>query len=94
MEELLEVGEVRPIDPDKMRDLEHQARSIGNVIGSVINKGRELKANGFMLCLFSFEGPEFTYISNSDRQDMIKTLTELLQRLQSGEADQTSEQRN
>ncbi len=74
---------MRPVDPGKMRKLEAAGREIGNIIGR--------EKLGFALFLFSFEGPEFFWISNASRADMVKALQEFITR---NPADQTSEQRN
>ena len=36
---------------------------------------------GFALMLFSFDGPEFTWISNAQRADMVKTMQEFIRRI-------------
>jgi hypothetical protein len=84
----------QPIDPKLMRALEAHGRDVGRVIGQVIDARFGQGVVGFCLCFFSFEGAEFTYISNAQREPMIKALEELIQHLRSGEAPTTSEQRN
>lgn len=70
------------IDPVVMHDLETKCRDIGSVIASVINTRELQKKYGFALMVFAFEGPEFTYISNAEREGMIKALNEFLAKLQ------------
>jgi hypothetical protein len=86
----------QPIDPEKMRYLEGTARDIGNLIGGAINRlsspsGK--KEYGFALILFSYAGSELTYISSSERSDMLKLLQEMITKLRSEEPG-TSESRN
>ena len=78
-----------PVDPKKMRQLEAVCRDIGRMIGQAI--ALEGEPMGFALMVFSFEGPEFTWISNANRADMVKTMQEFINR---NPPDQTSEQRN
>jgi len=35
---------------------------------------------GFALMIFSFDGPEFTWISNAQRADMVKAMQEFISR--------------
>ena len=44
--------------------------------------------------IFSFDGPEFTWVSNAQRDDMIKALREFIHKYETGEATQTSEKKN
>ena len=86
----------QPIDPERMRFLEGTSREIGNLIGSVINRlssPSDKKQYGFTLILFSYEGSELTYISSSERSDMIRLLQEMISKLRSEEPG-TSESRN
>jgi hypothetical protein len=80
------------MDAAKIRKMESDAREIGKLIGDAIEQRGQ--KNGFALMIFSFDGPEFTYISNAQRGDMIKTMKELIQRLECGEAAQTWSERN
>lgn len=77
------------MDADVLRLIESKARVIGHIIGDQMPKGF-----GFALCLFSFHGPEFTYISNAQRADMVRALDELVAKLKRGEAGMTSERKN
>jgi hypothetical protein len=81
------------MDPEKIRQMEHAGRELAAVLERVLKeyfaKGDERW--GFALMLFSFEGPEFTWISNAQRADMVKTMQEFIAR---NPPDQTSEQRN
>ena len=84
-----------PIRPEKMRQFETAARELGRVIDDVVNhvaKGSERKI-GWALEIFSFDGSEFTYISNAQREDMIKLFQEAVNRLRSGDP-MTSGERN
>ena len=82
----------RPIDPVSMRWLEGTARHLAAVIDATIKKG--LKRYGFTLFLFSFDGPELTYISNAQREDMVKAVQEWLNRQRSSQRDSTSAENN
>jgi len=85
---------MRPIDPQKMREMEATGREIGKSIGRAIDVmpgGR--KKYGFTLLLFSYEGAELTYISSAQRQDMINTMQEMISKLRSEEPG-TSSSRN
>jgi hypothetical protein len=65
-------------DTEAMRHLEERAREIGHIIGrSIEHQGLRF---GFALFLFSFDGPEMTWISNANRDDMIKGLLEFIER--------------
>jgi hypothetical protein len=80
---------MRPIDPKTLHDLEATAREIGHLIGGAVDqlgKGQ----NGFCLMLYSFDGPELTWISNSNRDDMIKVLSEFKKALKENMADTLS----
>lgn len=76
---------MKPIDMAYLHSLEAKAREIGHQIGGAVGKG-----NGFALLLFSFDGPEMTWISNANRDDMIKVLDEFKAALKAGEADSLS----
>lgn len=69
---------MQPVDPIKMRHLEMMARELFNVLDSFTHG--ELKSHqvGMALFIFSFKGAELTYISNADRGDMFKMLTEFM----------------
>ena len=57
--------------------LEEEARSLGRVIKDVMPEGI-----GYFLLMFTFgEGGWATFVSNAEREDMIKAIEELLQRL-------------
>jgi hypothetical protein len=85
-----------PMDMDKMRRMESSARDIAKLLERALDGFRESNGNkmGFALMLFSFDGPEFTWISNAQRDDMIKALREFIAKYESGEATQTYQQRN
>jgi hypothetical protein len=65
----------KPIDPELLRRLEAEARNIGNGIANGL-KQRIGKPMGFALFIFNFDGSELTYISNSNREDMIRLIEE------------------
>lgn len=80
---------MKKINPANLRNLEAQARAIGKTVDSAINPpdpatGRKRRRNGFALLLFSFEGPELTWISNGEKDDMVKVLEEMLSRFKTG----------
>jgi hypothetical protein len=81
---------VKEIDPERMRNMEAMAREIAAALGRATARQ---PGSGFLLLLYSFEGPELTYISNGNREDCTKMLLELLSKWRS-EADTTSEQRS
>lgn len=72
---------MKPIDPAKMRFAEAKARKVANIIDAEVN-GNLTKGDryGFVALVFSFEGPELSYVSNAQRPDMVKALEELLGR--------------
>lgn len=82
-----------PMDMDKMRRMEASARDLGHVLGEALSTIHSGEKMGFALMLFSFEGPEFTWISNAQRDDMIRALREFIGKYESGEAAQTFQQR-
>lgn len=71
--------DVSPVPPTDLATMEEKAREIGRIIGGMLPKDI-----GFTFQLFTFgEGGWATYISNCDRQDMIRALKELIARLES-----------
>lgn len=84
---------MREIDPERMRYMEACGRDIAAALGRAIDKFNANPSDkwGFGLFLFSFGGPEFTWISNAQRADMVKALQEFIQR---NPPDQTSADRN
>lgn len=54
--------------------------------------GQERKV-GFGLVMFSFDGPELTWISNAERSDMATALRELLARWDSGHRLEAAEKK-
>lgn len=85
---------MRPIDGDKMRKIEATAREIAGLLGDALEASGHKKDCGFTLLIFSYEGPEITYISSAEREGMKQTLRELLAKWDAGEADTTWEQRS
>jgi hypothetical protein len=91
-EGIISMSNLGPLDPELMRLMEAIGREMGYAIGSTI----DLECGGhrgFALFIFSFEGPEFTYISNANRQDVIKLCEEFVRKMRN-EAPTTSEERN
>lgn len=61
-----------------LKELEAEIRSMGKLVDKALNPGPE-KLIGFTLLLFNFgEGGYTTYISNGNREDVIKSLKEFL----------------
>lgn len=73
------MNDMRPVDPELMRRLEAAGKDIAATLERAIQMwtGSDDKI-GFTLMIFSFNGPEFTYISNARRDDMIKTMQEFI----------------
>lgn len=70
-----------PVDPERMRKLEKTAREIGAILGHAIDahEMNDGEHYGFALFVFAFgERGEMTYISNSNRADMVKMLLEFI----------------
>jgi hypothetical protein len=85
----------RPVNAETMRMMEANAREIGAALGRALERmpgGK--KEFGFTLLLFSYEGPEITYISSAERDGMKKTMLELLAKWEGGMPDQTWDQRS
>ena len=84
---------MRDLNPEKLRRMEATCREIGHMIGGAIDSIGD-EHHGFALMVFSFDGPEFTWISNAQRDDMIRALEEFIAKYRSGEATQTSASKN
>lgn len=83
---------MREIDPKQLHSMEVQARDMAASIDRAIgNVPGAKKTHGFMLMIFSFDGPEATYVSNAYRTDMRKMLKELLDRWDKGEQMPTTD---
>jgi hypothetical protein len=80
------------IDPQLLRRMEANCRDLGHMLGSAIQLENE--RIGFALMIFAFDGPEFTWISNAQRDTMIRALEEFIAKYKSGEATQTSTGKN
>jgi hypothetical protein len=80
----------REIDPKLLHDMEAHARNIARLLDDRLNPTRPPRTHGFALLIFAFEGPELTWISNAERDDMVKALKELLERFEAGSADELS----
>jgi hypothetical protein len=87
------VSEMRPMDGDKLRSMEAAGRDIAAALGRAFQRfGEKNDARwGFALMIFSFDGPEFTWISNAQRADMVKAMQEFISR---NPPDQVSADRN
>lgn len=83
---------MRPVDPQRLHNLETTAREIARLLDGCIQRSMHVRC-GFAFLLFSFEGPEMTWVSNADRVDMVKALRELLARWEAGTADELSRPR-
>lgn len=80
---------MRELDSTILRNLESQARSLGKTLDHALNPpslatGKRARKNGFALLLFSFDGPELTWLSNAERDDMIRLLEEMLNKFKVG----------
>lgn len=67
---------------EKLEEMEHAAREIAKTLHRGIKtfqveSGEEW---GFALMIFSYNGPEFTWVSNANREDMIKVMKEFIAR--------------
>jgi hypothetical protein len=84
---------MREMDARKLRQMEHAGREIAAVLQGAIRHYESLGGEkwGFALMLFSFDGPEFSWISNAERADMVRAMQEFINR---NPPDQTSEERN
>lgn len=84
---------MREMDGDKLRSMEAAGRDIAAALGRAFEKFGQKNGEkwGFALMIFSFEGPEFTWISNAQRADMVKTMQEFISR---NPPDQVSADRN
>ena len=62
----------------ELHRLEESARLMGRTIGQVLEEiePKKKRGFGFALMIFSFDGDEMTWISNVEREDMIKLLDE------------------
>lgn len=68
--------EMRQVDGGTIRRMETLAMDIGRLLkrACMTPSGRY----GFCLFLFSFDGPEMTYISSADRESCLKMLQEFI----------------
>ena len=74
----------RPLDERVLHYIESEIKLIGRVVDAGLNPDRSAKKYGFAIMLFSFDGPEFTWLSNAERADMIKALEEMLLKFKQG----------
>ena len=58
------------------KEIQEVLKQLGRGIGQQLPKNW-----GFTLMLFSYKGPELFYISNANREDMIKTMHEFIDKL-------------
>jgi len=80
---------MRKLDPKVLHGLEDEARKLGRVLDDVLNPQKP-RTTGFALLLFSFDGPELTWLSNAAREDMLSALQEFMQKAQAGALDELS----
>jgi hypothetical protein len=66
--------------------LEELTRLIALEIGLRFTRDKQRQA-GFCLIMFSMTGPELTYVSNAEREDMITTLKEFIANHEAGIED-------
>lgn len=74
---------MKEISKEKLRGMESNARNLAGKIDQHMSIA-STEHYGFALVLFSFEGPELTYVSNAERADMINALEELVGNLKRG----------
>jgi hypothetical protein len=84
---------MREMDGDKIRSMEAAGRDIAKTLQNAFARFGQVNGEkwGFALMIFSFDGPEFTWISNAQRADMVKTMQEFIAR---NPPDQVSADRN
>jgi len=84
---------MREMDGDKIRSMEAAGRDIAKSLQVAFDRFQRGSKEkwGFALMIFSFDGPEFTWISNAQRADMVKTMQEFISR---NPPDQVSADRN
>lgn len=84
---------MREMDGDKLRGMEAAGRDIAKSLQIAFERfgAKSGEKWGFALMIFSFDGPEFTWISNAQRADMVKTMQEFIAR---NPPDQVSADRN
>jgi hypothetical protein len=84
---------MREMDGDKIRSMEAAGRSVAESLGRAFERFQDGSGEkwGFALMIFSFDGPEFTWISNAQRADMVKAMQEFISR---NPPDQVSADRN
>jgi len=84
---------VREMDGERLRAMEACGRDIAAALGRAFERFGQKNDEkwGFALMIFSFDGPEFTWISNAQRADMVKTMQEFISR---NPPDQVSGERN
>lgn len=70
---------------ENLGKMEETGREIGHVIGAAIDAKHGKGKVGFALLLFDFNAKgHLTYISNAQRDDMVKALQECVESLLSG----------
>ena len=62
---------MREMDAAKIREMEAAGRQIAKMLQNAVREYEALSGEkcGFALMLFSFDGPEFTWISNAQRAE-------------------------
>jgi hypothetical protein len=89
----LEVLAMSGMDGERMRSMEAAGRDIAKSLQVAFDRfqrGNKEKW-GFALMIFSFDGPEFTWISNAQRATMVEAMQEFINR---NPPDQVSADRN
>ena len=64
-----------------LKRIEERCRTIGKAVGEAMPEGY-----GFLVAIFRMNGPEFTWISNAQRDDMIRAMREFTHRLAGDQA--------
>jgi len=76
-----------PVDDVLLAALEGSARDVAKAIDEAL-QGRHGKRIGFALLVFSFNGPELTWVSNAGRDDMLQALREFIAKSEAGMGDE------
>lgn len=87
---------MRNLDPDLLRRMEAYGRETARALETVMKRfGMQSGEKwGFALFVFSFDGPEFTWISNAERKEMLDALRDFIRKAESGEANMSSQEKN
>src|SRR5580658_939966 len=71
---------MREMEAAQLRAMEATGRHIAAAIERACKTMSGSNKWGFALMIFSFDGPEFTWISNAQRADMVKAMQEFISR--------------